>query len=90
MLTIGELIGLLLIMVARLGSGQTLLQVVGTSGHSERGGSSGHGRSARQAVVKRKLLSELLKSSLVVGILLVAETGDHVRRETRFTGFGHP
>ena len=89
MLTIGELIGLLLIMVARLGSGQTLLQVVGTSGHSESGESSGHGRSARQAVVKRSLLSELL-SSLVVGILLVAETGDHVRRETRFTGFGHP
>ena len=88
MLTIGEIIGLLLVMVTRLGSGQTL-QVVRTSGHGGgSGGSSGHGRSARQAVVKRRV--DLLMGSLVVGILLVAKTGDRVRRETRCTGFGHP
>ena len=88
MLTIGEIIGLLLVMVTRLGSGQTL-QVVRASGHGGgSGGSSGHGRSARQAVAKRRV--DVLMGGLVVGMLLVAKTGHHVRRETRCAFFGNP
>ena len=54
--------------------------------------SSGHGREARQAMVKRPQAIRLSQLMIDLAVMrgLVMGTGDHVRREMRCIFFGKP